>query len=69
MKQIVVFTGAGISAESGLATFRDSGGFWEKYGFVIFILHRSQVVIRILVESLLRSCRFPVVPLKQFHDR
>ena len=31
MKQIVVFTGAGISAESGLATFRDSGGLWEKY--------------------------------------
>ena len=31
MKNLVVFTGAGISAESGLATFRDSGGLWEKY--------------------------------------
>ena len=31
MKNIVVFTGAGISAESGLGTFRDSGGLWEKY--------------------------------------
>tara|TARA_B100000963_G_scaffold149569_1_gene130334 strand:- start:48 stop:722 length:675 start_codon:yes stop_codon:yes gene_type:complete len=31
MKRIVVFTGAGISAESGLATFRDSGGLWEKH--------------------------------------
>ena len=31
MKKIVVFTGARISAESGLATFRDSGGLWEKY--------------------------------------
>ena len=31
MKKIVVFTGAGISAESGLGTFRDSGGIWEKY--------------------------------------
>ncbi len=32
MKQtIVVLTGAGISAESGLATFRDSGGLWEGY--------------------------------------
>ena len=29
MKQIVVITGAGISAESGLQTFRDSGGLWE----------------------------------------
>lgn len=27
---IVLLTGAGISAESGLATFRDSGGTWEK---------------------------------------
>ena len=31
MKNIVVFTGAGISAESGLGTFRDSDGLWEKY--------------------------------------
>ena len=31
MKNIVVFTGAGISAESGLGTFRDSEGLWEKY--------------------------------------
>lgn len=30
-KKIVVFTGAGISAESGLKTFRDSGGLWEGY--------------------------------------
>jgi NAD-dependent deacetylase len=31
MKKIVVISGAGISAESGLNTFRDSGGFWEQY--------------------------------------
>ncbi|NBA84470.1 NAD-dependent deacylase [Emticicia sp. CRIBPO] len=31
MKRIVVLTGAGISAESGLRTFRDSGGLWENY--------------------------------------
>lgn len=29
--RIVVLTGAGISAESGVATFRDSGGLWEGY--------------------------------------
>ena len=29
MKSIVVLTGAGISAESGLKTFRDSNGLWE----------------------------------------
>ena len=30
-KKIIVFTGAGVSAESGLGTFRDSGGIWEKF--------------------------------------
>src|SRR6188474_934573 len=30
-KKIVVLTGAGISAESGLRTFRDSDGLWEGY--------------------------------------
>ena len=30
-KRIVVLTGAGVSAESGFATFRDSGGLWEQY--------------------------------------
>lgn len=31
MKKIVVLTGAGISAESGIPTFRDAGGLWEGY--------------------------------------
>ena len=31
MKKIVVFTGAGISAESGINTFRDSDGLWENH--------------------------------------
>ncbi|NDV77634.1 NAD-dependent deacylase [Dysgonomonas sp. 511] len=31
MKHIVVLTGAGMSAESGIATFRDSGGLWEQH--------------------------------------
>lgn len=30
-QRIIVFTGAGVSAESGLGTFRDNGGLWEKY--------------------------------------
>jgi len=30
-KKLVVLTGAGISAESGLKTFRDSGGLWEGF--------------------------------------
>lgn len=31
LKKLVVLTGAGISAESGLKTFRDSDGLWENY--------------------------------------
>jgi NAD-dependent deacetylase len=31
MKKLVVLTGAGISAESGISTFRDTGGLWEQY--------------------------------------
>ena len=31
MKKLVVLTGAGISAESGIRTFRDMGGMWEQY--------------------------------------
>jgi NAD-dependent deacetylase len=30
-KKLVVLTGAGVSAESGISTFRDSGGLWEKH--------------------------------------
>lgn len=30
-KKLVVLTGAGMSAESGIATFRDSDGLWENY--------------------------------------
>ena len=31
MKHLVVLTGAGMSAESGISTFRDSGGLWDRY--------------------------------------
>ncbi|OPX26396.1 MAG: NAD-dependent deacetylase [Campylobacteraceae bacterium 4484_166] len=31
MSKVIIFTGAGISAQSGISTFRDSGGLWEQY--------------------------------------
>lgn len=31
MKKLVILTGAGMSAESGIRTFRDMGGLWEEY--------------------------------------
>jgi NAD-dependent deacetylase len=31
MKKLVILSGAGMSSESGIRTFRDSGGLWEEY--------------------------------------
>ena len=31
MAKVVILSGAGLSAESGISTFRDSGGLWEQY--------------------------------------
>ncbi|HFB61578.1 MAG TPA: NAD-dependent deacylase, partial [Bacteroidetes bacterium] len=31
MKRIVILTGAGMSAESGISTFRDSNGLWKNH--------------------------------------
>lgn len=31
MAKVIILSGAGISAESGISTFRDSGGLWEEY--------------------------------------
>lgn len=31
LKKLIIFSGAGISAESGIQTFRDTGGLWENY--------------------------------------
>ncbi|MHC4459153.1 MAG: Sir2 family NAD-dependent protein deacetylase [Planctomycetota bacterium] len=36
LKQCVVLSGAGISAESGIPTFRSKGGLWEKYDPAIY---------------------------------
>lgn len=32
-RQLVVFSGAGLSADSGVPTYRDAGGLWEGYDF------------------------------------
>lgn len=35
-REVLVFTGAGISAESGIPTFRGEGGIWEEYNPAVF---------------------------------
>ena len=36
LKPCAALTGAGISAESGIATFRSKGGLWEKYDPMVY---------------------------------
>ena len=43
MKKIVVLTGAGVSAESGISTFRDSDGLWENYRVEDVATHEAYV--------------------------
>ena len=33
-KRVMIFSGAGLSAESGLRTFRDNDGLWEEFGIM-----------------------------------
>jgi len=41
--EVVVFTGAGVSAESGIPTFRDDGGFWRHFPVEEFASWRGLV--------------------------
>jgi NAD-dependent deacetylase len=49
MKHLVVLTGAGMSSESGIKTFRDSGGLWEEYDVQEVATHRAWVKNKDLV--------------------
>jgi len=46
---VVVLTGAGISAESGIATFRESGGLWERHRVEDVATHQGFVANPTLV--------------------
>lgn len=48
-KHLVVFTGAGISADSGLSTFRDADGYWDKYRIEDVCTHEAILKNRELV--------------------
>jgi len=42
-REVVVFTGAGVSAESGIPTFRDDEGFWQHFPVEEFATWRGLV--------------------------
>lgn len=64
MKKLVILTGAGMSAESGLKTFRDSGGLWEQYRVEeiasIDAWHRNPAVVQQFYNERRRQLRVAV---------
>jgi NAD-dependent deacetylase len=55
-KNLVVFTGAGVSAESGIDTFRHEGGLWERYPPEEFATPMG--LVKLMVQDPARVARF-----------
>ena len=80
MKKLVVLTGSGISAESGIPTFRDMGGLWEQYNIIDVASPEAwqkdkELVLRFynerrkkLLESEPNIGHYGLVELEQFFD-
>ncbi len=79
-KRVVVFTGAGVSADSGIATFRDSDGLWASYRIEdvctpeALARNRAQVVEfynirrRELLEKEPNAGHYALVELEKYFD-
>ena len=57
MKKIVVLTGAGMSVESGLKTFRDADGLWENYPVQKVATHEGWLADPTLVTNFYNMLR------------
>ncbi len=57
MKKLVFLTGAGVSAESGLRTFRDSDGLWENYSVADVASHEGWLANPTLVTEFYNARR------------
>jgi NAD-dependent deacetylase len=80
MKKLVVLTGSGISAESGLKTFRETGGLWENYDVMQVAsydgwLRDPELVLRFynerraqLKEAKPNAAHIGLVELEEFFD-
>lgn len=64
MKKLIVSTGAGISAESGLSTFRDAGGLWDKYPVMDVASHDGFVRNPALVHEFYNTRRKELLKCK-----
>lgn len=56
-KKIVVLTGAGVSADSGVPTFRDVDGIWTKYNVDEVCTHEAYLYAREKVIGFINECR------------
>lgn len=59
--RLVVLTGAGMSAESGISTFRDSGGLWDKYPVMEVASHEGFVRNPALIHEFYNTRRRELV--------
>ena len=79
-KKLVISTGAGMSAESGISTFRDAGGLWENYNVMDVASHDGFVRNPALVHEFYNTRRkdllkaqpnaghLGLVDLEQYYD-
>ena len=64
MKKLVVSSGAGISAESGITTFRDAGGLWENYPVMDVASHDGFLRNPALIHKFYNERRAQLVTVK-----
>lgn len=64
MKHIVVSTGAGMSAESGIRTFRDADGLWEEYPVMQVASHTGYVRTPALIHKFYNERRRQLIAAK-----
>lgn len=64
MKKIVVLTGAGMSVESGLKTFRDADGLWENYPVAQVATHEGWLENPTLVTNFYNMLRKKCIDAK-----
>lgn len=60
-KKLVISTGAGMSAESGINTFRDAGGMWENYNVMDVASHDGYVKNPALIHEFYNARRRDLV--------
>lgn len=59
-KKVLILSGAGLSAESGISTFRDSDGYWEKYDVMQVCSTQGWINNRALVTQFYNDRRYDI---------